>query len=181
MTQSTLRWVRRAVFGEPLRAHPAKIGWIDAPGNACVVKRQRANGCDENCDSEQHGLDAAGHSPAIAVIVPDRAAIVCAVMHICTRSEVPDTVQYGTAAPAARGYTHLMYSRNMKTVLFVDWVIAVCLTALAIGTTSVPNWVVVAFVAGVPPLVVRSFWHAPEQTISASIHEARRERDWQSP
>ena len=51
--------MRGAVFGEPLRAHPAKIGLINAPGNTCVVEQQRATGCDENCDHGEHGLDAA--------------------------------------------------------------------------------------------------------------------------
>jgi hypothetical protein len=55
--------MRRAVFGEPLRAHPPKIGWIDAPDNTRPVEHQRATGCDENGDSEQHGLDAAGTRP----------------------------------------------------------------------------------------------------------------------
>ena len=50
----------------------------------------------------------------------------------------------------------------------------VVVAAIAIGITSIGNWVVVAFVAVVPPLVARSFWRAPEQTISESIHEARR-------
>ena len=63
---------------------------------------------------------------------------------------------------------------NTKTLLFIAWSIAVFLAAIAIGITSVPNWIVVACVAGMPPLVVRSFWRAPEQTISESIHEARR-------
>lgn len=67
-----------------------------------------------------------------------------------------------------------MVSKNKKTLLFAAWVIAVCVMALAIGTTSLQGWVIVAFIAAVPPLVVRSFWRAPEQTISESIHEARR-------
>ena len=67
-----------------------------------------------------------------------------------------------------------MISENTKTLLFVAWVIAVCLAAIAIGIPSVPQWLVVACVAVVPPLVVRSFWRAPEQTISESIHNARR-------
>ena len=40
--------MRRAVFGEPLRAHPAKIGRIDAPGNACVIEQHGATGGNEN-------------------------------------------------------------------------------------------------------------------------------------
>jgi uncharacterized membrane protein YhdT len=67
-----------------------------------------------------------------------------------------------------------MLPKNIKTLLFGAWVIAVCLAALAIGITSVPNWVLVTCVAVVPPLVVRNFWRAPEQTISESIHDARR-------
>jgi hypothetical protein len=74
-----------------------------------------------------------------------------------------------------------MSLERIKTLLFAAWVIAVCLAAIAIGITSVPNWIVVACVAIVPPLVVRQFWRAPEQTISESIHEARRQKDWQSP
>jgi hypothetical protein len=84
-----LRWMRRAVFGEPLRAHPPEIGWVDAPGNTRLVEDQRDTGCDENCDGDQHDLDAAGTPTVIASIVPDRAARVCAVMHICIRSETP--------------------------------------------------------------------------------------------
>jgi len=83
-------------------------------------------------------------------------------------------VQFGTAGPVASGYTGLMYSQTVKTLLFVAWSIAVFLAAIIIGITSLANWVVVAFIAVVPPLVVRSFWRAPEQTISESIHEARR-------
>jgi uncharacterized membrane protein YhdT len=67
-----------------------------------------------------------------------------------------------------------MPSEKTKTLLFVAWVIAVCFAAIAIGVTSVPNWIVVVCVAIVPPLVVRNFWRAPEQTISESINDARR-------
>ena len=67
-----------------------------------------------------------------------------------------------------------MFSEKPRQLLFIAWAIAVCLAAIAIGITSVSNWIVVACIAVVPPLVVRSFWRAPEQTISESIHEARR-------
>ena len=67
-----------------------------------------------------------------------------------------------------------MFSETTKTLVFIAWSIAVFLAAIAIGISSVANWVVVAFVAVVPPLVVRSFWRAPEQTISESIHDVRR-------
>ena len=74
----------------------------------------------------------------------------------------------------AGGYTRLMYSQTTKTLVFIGWSIAVFLVAIVLGIASVANWIVVTFIAVVPPLVVRSFWHAPEQTISESIHEARR-------
>jgi hypothetical protein len=83
-------------------------------------------------------------------------------------------VQFGTAGPLASGYTRLMFSENTKTLLFVAWSIAVFLAAIAIGIMSVLNWIVVACVAVAPPLVVRRFWRAPEQTISERINEARR-------
>ena len=67
-----------------------------------------------------------------------------------------------------------MFSDNNKTLLFVAWVVVVCVAALAIGINSVSHWFVVAWVAGVPPLVIRRFWRAPEQTISESIRDARR-------
>ena len=71
-------------------------------------------------------------------------------------------------------YTHLMFSDNNKTLLFVAWAIVVCLAAVAIGITSFSNWIVVVCLALVPPLVARSFWRAPDQTISESIRDARR-------
>jgi uncharacterized membrane protein YhdT len=83
-------------------------------------------------------------------------------------------VQFGTANGFAGGYTRDMVSENTKTLLFAGWAIMVCLAAIAVGVTSVPYWMVVACVALVPPLVARRFWHAPEQTISESIDNARR-------
>ena len=83
-------------------------------------------------------------------------------------------MQFGTAGPVDGDYTRLMFSETTKTLLLIAWSIAVFLAAIAIGITSISNWVVVAFVAVVPPLVVRSFWRAPAQTLSESIHEARR-------
>lgn len=66
-----------------------------------------------------------------------------------------------------------MLSDKTKTVLYIAWSVAVLLVAIAIGISSVGNWIIVACIAAVPPLVVRSFWRAPEQTLSESIHEAR--------
>ena len=67
-----------------------------------------------------------------------------------------------------------MFSEKTKTLMFIAWPIAVFAAAIAVGFTSVSSWIVVACAAGVPPLVLRRFWRAPGQTISESIHEARR-------
>jgi hypothetical protein len=67
-----------------------------------------------------------------------------------------------------------MLSKNAKTFVYVAWAATVCLVALALGITSIPHWGVVACLAIVPPIVARSFWHAPEQSISESINKARR-------
>jgi hypothetical protein len=83
------------------------------------------------------------------------------------------SVQSGTAPLAAWGYARLMLSRNIKPIIFGVWVVAVILAAIVIGVTSVSSWILVAGVAIVPPVVVRQFWHTPEQTTSEAIHEAR--------
>ena len=67
-----------------------------------------------------------------------------------------------------------MSSNSAKLLLFVAWPAAVFLAAFAIGVASTPYWMVVACVAIVPPWVARHFWHAPEQTVSESIQNARR-------
>jgi hypothetical protein len=91
-----------------------------------------------------------------------------------SQSGAKATVQFRTADVGAGGYTRFMAAENLKTVLFVAWVIAVCVAAIVIGVTSVANWIVVACAAIVPALIVRRFWRAPEQTISESIHDASR-------
>lgn len=67
-----------------------------------------------------------------------------------------------------------MYSESRKMQLFATWVMVVCLTALAIETKSVSNWIVMACLAVVPPLVAGQFWRIPARTISESIRDARR-------
>ena len=67
-----------------------------------------------------------------------------------------------------------MFSENRKRLLFAAWALVVCVVAIVMGVTSVPYWMVVACVAFVPPVVARTFWHAPEPTISETINDARR-------
>jgi hypothetical protein len=67
-----------------------------------------------------------------------------------------------------------MPSESIKTLAFVAWAVGVCVAAIAAGVTSVPYWIIVVGAAVVPPLVVRQFWRAPEQTLSESIRDARK-------
>jgi hypothetical protein len=67
-----------------------------------------------------------------------------------------------------------MPSENIKTMLFISWVVGVGLLAIALGATSLTQWIIVTCIAVVPPTVARSFWHVPERTMSESIRDARR-------
>jgi hypothetical protein len=67
-----------------------------------------------------------------------------------------------------------MISEKNKTQLYIGWAFVSLVAALVFGVTSVTTWMVVASVAIVPPLVARSFWHAPEPTTSERIRNARR-------
>jgi len=67
-----------------------------------------------------------------------------------------------------------MIAENTKMMLFAGWSLAVLLLAVVVGIASLLNWAAVACVAIVPPLVLKTFWRTPAQTISESINEARR-------
>lgn len=67
-----------------------------------------------------------------------------------------------------------MTSDKYKMLVLVGWVVTVGLAAFALQVTSATNWAVVACLAAVPPVIVRHFWQAPEQTMSQSIQNARR-------
>ena len=84
------------------------------------------------------------------------------------------TVQFGTAGFRGGDYAGVMPSENVKTLLFAGWVVAVGGVTMALGVTSLIHWMVAGVVAVVPPVVVRSFWHIPERTMSESIRDARR-------
>ena len=61
-----------------------------------------------------------------------------------------------------------------KTQRFVAWAVVVCLVALAIGITSISDWIAVSCLALVPPLVARSLGRGPDQAISESIRNVYR-------
>ena len=75
------------MLGEPLRAHPAKIGRLDAGGRPGVVEDHGATSGNENGQSEQqHGLDETG-PPVRVMMVPNGGALVCALLHISPRRD----------------------------------------------------------------------------------------------
>ena len=67
-----------------------------------------------------------------------------------------------------------MTSERTKALLFVTWAVTVFLAAIALGASSLLQWIVVASVAVVPPAVARVFWRAPDLTMSEVIDDARR-------
>jgi hypothetical protein len=67
-----------------------------------------------------------------------------------------------------------MSFENRKTLIFAGWVVAVCAAAMALGATSITQWVAAALVAVIPAGVAHNFWRGPDQTMSESIHDARR-------
>ena len=103
---------------------------------------------------------------------PSLAAVVVALLVAVGRPGV--VCNPGQQAAAGRAYTRLMFTENNKIQLFAAWTTVVCLVAFAIGAHSVLNWIVVACVGIVPPVVARSFWRVPAQTMSESIRDARK-------
>ena len=63
---------------------------------------------------------------------------------------------------------------SLKTVLAAVWVSAVLIAGLAGNLNSLSSWAVLAGFAVFPPIVMMWRWHAPSQTLSESIREARR-------
>jgi hypothetical protein len=61
-----------------------------------------------------------------------------------------------------------------KLSLAAAWILIVAATALFAHVGSVAAWVVVSIVALAPCVVLLHFWQVVPQTISESIHEARR-------
>jgi hypothetical protein len=62
----------------------------------------------------------------------------------------------------------------MKAVAATVWISAVCLTGIAVNADALSTWLVLAGVAVLPPIVMMWRWKDPAQSMSESIHEARR-------
>ncbi len=61
-----------------------------------------------------------------------------------------------------------------KRMIAALWFVAAVMVALAFNVGSLAAWGVVAAVAIAPPLVLLRLWKHPAETISQTIHAARR-------
>jgi ABC-type nickel/cobalt efflux system permease component RcnA len=61
-----------------------------------------------------------------------------------------------------------------KAAFAAVWVLATLAVAYASNVTSVSGWVALASLALLPPIAAWRLWRHPRQSISQSIHEARR-------
>ncbi|HET7216752.1 MAG TPA: hypothetical protein VFJ02_01830 [Vicinamibacterales bacterium] len=66
---------------------------------------------------------------------------------------------------------HLDY---LKSAIVGGWVLAVGAMAFYVSVDSPGGWTIVAALAVIPPIVLLRMWQPPAQTISESIHAARR-------
>lgn len=80
----------------------------------------------------------------------------------------------GTAQAAACLYARFMSSEYVKATAAGLWVLAICIAGVASDATSVSHWILVAGVAIVPPVLVRTVWPTPAETLSQSIRRALR-------
>ena len=94
---------------------------------------------------------------------------VCALVHKAVWS-----VHSGTAQNAAGAYTRNMQLLSVKPIIAMFWMSAAFVMGYAMHLNSYSSWTVLAGVAVVPPLVMMWRWNEPLQTMSESIHEARR-------
>jgi glucose-6-phosphate-specific signal transduction histidine kinase len=61
-----------------------------------------------------------------------------------------------------------------KAALGASWILIVGALGLMIGATSGPFLVLLTAVALLPSVLMLRFWHEPVETMSESIHQARR-------
>jgi Sec-independent protein secretion pathway component TatC len=59
-----------------------------------------------------------------------------------------------------------------KVAVIAFWVITVIVIALTRNLTSTFNWVAVAALAAIPPVILWRLWKAPAPTTSENIREA---------
>ena len=67
-----------------------------------------------------------------------------------------------------------MEMRHYKAILAAVWVLAITTMGLVMEVTSLPRVAVLVGIAVLPPMVMMWLWQHPTQSLSESIHQARR-------
>jgi len=83
-------------------------------------------------------------------------------------------VHSGTASPAAGWYIRFMEFTFARVALGAAWIAMVCVVGLLTGAASVFQWVVLASIAVIPPVLARTLSRASVRTPSPHRQQARR-------
>jgi ABC-type nickel/cobalt efflux system permease component RcnA len=67
-----------------------------------------------------------------------------------------------------------MKLQHTKATLTAIWVLAMLAFASPANTTSISEWTTLAALTVIPPIALWLFWNDPAQSMSESIHRARR-------
>jgi len=154
------------MFSEPLLAHPAEIGGVDATWHRHPRDDADRDQHDADADDEEHMVVAA--ISRIAMLTR-RQMTVCPLVH---KASWP--VHSGTAPFEAGAYTGNMQLVSIKPIAAMLWVSAAFVMGIAANVASLSSWAVLTGVAVVPPLVMMWRWNDPRETMSESLQEALR-------
>jgi hypothetical protein len=67
-----------------------------------------------------------------------------------------------------------MRLKQTKLAFVAVWLLVMCAAAFVLDVTSVAQWTLLTAVAVLPLIGLLRLWNDPGQTLSDSIHEARR-------
>lgn len=109
--------------------------------------------------------------PGYGLICAREGGIVCGASRRAATMPVCDSAQ---RAGRHRAYSPSMTFDYKKLTLAAAWILVVLAAALFTSVGSPMAWFVVSIVALAPCLIMLHFWQVTPQTISQSIHEARR-------
>ena len=83
-------------------------------------------------------------------------------------------VHSGTASPAADWYIRVMEFTFARAVLGVAWIALVCVVGVLAGAASVLQWIAIASMAVIPPVLARMLSLASVPTPSPQRRDIRR-------
>jgi hypothetical protein len=71
-----------------------------------------------------------------------------------------------------------MHIKQTKLTFAAVWLLVMCAAAFVLDVTSASAWTLLTAIALLPPIGLLRLWNDAGQTLSESIHEARRERSY---